>query len=92
MSTPPKTEVVSLELESLEGTGLRFLGHSGALTVPFDSGRDVQAINPVRMLLLSLGACTGMDVISILRKKRMVVTAYTIALRGERMVTWKPIR
>ena len=84
MTTPPKTEIVSLELESLEGTGLKFVGHSGALTVPFDSGPDVQAINPVRMLLLSLGACTGMDVISILRKKRLVVTGYEIALRGER--------
>ena len=84
MTTPPHDETVSLELESLGGTGLRFLGHSGSLTVPFDSGPDAQAVNPVRMLLLALGACTGMDVISILRKKRQAVTGYQIALRGER--------
>lgn len=84
MTHPPGTEAVSLELESLANTGLRFTGHSGALTVPFDSGPEAQAVNPARMLLLSLGACTGMDVISILRKKRQAVTGYEIALRGER--------
>lgn len=84
MTTPPAPETLSLDLESLEGTGLRFTGHSGSLTVPFDSGPDAQAVNPARMLLLALGACTGMDVISILRKKRQAVTGYQIALRGER--------
>jgi putative redox protein len=84
MSAPPAPEHLTLDLESLEGTGLKFTGHSGALTVPFDSGPGAQAINPARMLLLSLGACTGMDVISILRKKRQVVTGYEIVLDGER--------
>ena len=84
MSAPPKPEDLSLELDSVAGTGLRFTGHSGALTVPFDSGPEAQAVNPVRMLLLSLGACTAMDVISILRKKRQAVTGYEIRLHGER--------
>ena len=84
MTTPPTPEIVSLDLQSLGDTGLRFTGHSGSLTVPFDSGPDAQAVNPARMLLLSLGACTGMDVISILRKQRQAVIGYEIALRGER--------
>ena len=85
MSTaPPKPEDLSLELDSVEGTGLRFTGHSGALTVPFDSSPQPVAVNPARMLLLSLGACTGMDVISILRKKRQAVTGYEIRLHGVR--------
>ena len=84
MSTPPKPENLSLDLESIEGTGFRFTGHSAELTVPFDSGPAATAINPVRMILLSLGACTGMDVISILRKQRQVVTGYTIMMRGQR--------
>jgi putative redox protein len=84
MRTPPAPEIVSLDLQSLEGSGLRFTGHSGSLTVPFDSGRDAQAVNPVQMLLLSLGACTAMDVIAILRKQRQAVTGYEVAMRGER--------
>ena len=84
MSAMPATEHVTLELESLADAGLKFTGHSGSFTVPFDSGAGATAVNPVRMLLLSLGACTGMDVISILRKQRQVVTGYEIVLRGER--------
>src|SRR5882762_3898574 len=84
MASPKTPESVSLDLESPGDTGLSFTGHSGSLTVPFDSGPDAQAVNPVRMLLLALGACTGMDVISILRKKRQAVTGYQITLRGER--------
>ena len=78
------SEAVHLELEEPGGTGLRFRGHSGGDTVVLDSGPGAVAVNPVRMMLLALGACTGMDVISILRKKRQVVTGYTIAMRGQR--------
>jgi putative redox protein len=84
--TPAKgpSEAVHLELEEPGGTGLRFRGHSDDHTVVLDSGPGAVAPNPVRMMLLALGACTGMDVISILRKKRQVVTGYTIAMRGQR--------
>ena len=77
-------EDVTLELATIEGTGLRFTGHTGPFTVTLDSGPEAQAPNPVRMLMLALGACTGMDVISILRKKRLVVTGYEIAVHGDR--------
>src|SRR5215470_9239601 len=38
----------------------------------------------MEMLLVGLGGCTGMDVISILRKLRQHVTGYEVRLRGER--------
>jgi len=38
-----------------------------------DSGPE-----PKELLLVSLGTCTGEDVIGILRKKRQVVTGYSI--------------
>jgi len=78
------SEAVHLELEEPGGTGLRFRGHSDDHTVVLDSGPGAVAVNPVRMMLLALGACTGMDVISILRKQRQVVTGYTIMMRGQR--------
>jgi putative redox protein len=40
--------------------------------------------SPTELLLLSLGGCTAADVISILHKKREVVTSYRIEVRGER--------
>jgi putative redox protein len=41
-------------------------------------GGDFTGTEPKGLLLVSLGTCTGMDVISIMRKKRQIVTGYTI--------------
>ena len=67
-----------LTLETVD-EGLRFGvdAGSGRHTV-MDSGPGMVAPNPVEMLVASLGACQAMDVISILRKKRQRVTAYTV--------------
>ncbi|MDQ1558646.1 MAG: putative redox protein [Pyrinomonadaceae bacterium] len=42
------------------------------------------AASPMELLLLALGSCTAVDVISILRKKRERVTDYRVEVRGER--------
>src|ERR687895_623199 len=42
------------------------------------------AATPMDMLLLALGGCTAVDVISILKKKRERVTDYRVEVRGER--------
>jgi putative redox protein len=76
-----------LELETVEGEGLRFRAHAGETDSPallFDSGPDAIAPSPVVGLLASLGACGGMDVIGILRKKRQDVTGYEIEVVGQR--------
>src|SRR5438874_12209057 len=39
---------------------------------------------PIELLLVGLGGCTGMDVISILRKKRQQVTGYEVHVTGVR--------
>lgn len=39
---------------------------------------------PLEMLLVSVGACTAVDVISILEKKRQIVTDYKVEVTGER--------
>jgi putative redox protein len=36
------------------------------------------------LLLIALGGCTGVDVVSVLRKKREVVTGYRVEVTGER--------
>lgn len=38
---------------------------------------------PMEVLLAALGACTAMDVISILRKKRQEIGAYRVRVEGE---------
>ena len=61
--------------------GISPSGH--ALAIETDSTR-ASAPTPMELLLLALGSCTGVDVVSILRKKRERVTGYHIEVRGER--------
>lgn len=42
------------------------------------------APTPMELLLVALGSCTAVDVVSILRKKRQDVTDYRVEVRGER--------
>ena len=56
-------------------------GHAQAIET--DSARN-SAATPMELLLLALGSCTGVDVISILKKKRQHVTDYRIEVTGER--------
>jgi putative redox protein len=74
-----------LQLLSVDGAGLRFeaTNHRGQKLV-LDSGAGAIAFDPMQALAAALGACTGMDVISILRKKRQHVTAYAIDVDGDR--------
>lgn len=44
---------------------------------------DGSAPGPKETLLAALAGCTGMDVVSILRKKRQGATAYEIEVSGE---------
>ena len=61
--------------------GITPSGH--AVTMDTDHDRS-SAPSPVELLLVALGSCTGIDVISILQKKRMSVSAYRIEVSGKR--------
>jgi len=53
--------------------------------VVIDTDRERNsASSPMELLLVALGSCTGVDVVSILKKKREEVTAYSIEVRGQR--------
>jgi putative redox protein len=69
-----------------DGLGLRF----HARTV---SGHDLVVDNelgntgprPTELLVVAIAACTAMDVISILHKKRQTVTSYEVFTEGEQL-------
>ncbi len=56
-------------------------GHAQVLDTNSERG---SAPSPVELLLIALGSCTGIDVISILKKKRQHVTDYRIEVSGQR--------
>jgi putative redox protein len=77
------TATVTLE------TGMRFdaeagSGHHVTLDAAEDGGGQNAGFRPMELLLIGLGGCTGMDVISILRKKRQQVTGYEVHVSGIR--------
>jgi putative redox protein len=57
---------------------------SGHTLVLDDSARD-SGPRPAELLGVALAACTAMDVISILRKKRQAVSGYEIRVEGHQM-------
>jgi len=47
-------------------------------------GGTNQGVRPMEMIALGLASCTGMDVISILRKKRQQVTQFEVRVNAPR--------
>ncbi|MGH9882713.1 MAG: OsmC family protein [Pyrinomonadaceae bacterium] len=61
--------------------GITPSGHA----ITFDTNHERNsAPTPVELLLVALGSCTGVDVVSILRKKREEVIEYRVEISGER--------
>ena len=67
----------------LEGDQLRFAGRTGSgHLVVLDSAAGDAGPRPAELIPLALAGCTGMDVISILRKKRQDVRRYVVDALG----------
>lgn len=79
--------MVEARLKLLDGMAFEATPPSGQRLIldsaPADGGQD-KGPRPLELLLVGLGGCTGMDVISILRKKRQQVTGYEVIVRAER--------
>ncbi len=63
-----------------------FLGSdTSGHTVIYDSSDGIaKGIGPMRALLTSLGACTGMDIVAILKKRKQKLKSLRILLTGQR--------
>lgn len=66
--------------------GLRFVGETAHGRLDAASGLDEpgNGATPMELLAASLGACTGMDVVSILQKMRQPLEAFRVEVSGER--------
>lgn len=61
--------------------GISPSGHAQVLDTDHERA---SAATPMELLLIALGSCTAVDVISILKKKREQVSDYRVEVRGER--------
>ena len=68
----------------LEGDGLRFVANTGSgFRIILDDADGASGPRPSEVLLVAQAGCTGMDVASILRKKRQPFTRYEVRVSGE---------
>ena len=61
---------------------------SNGMTIPLsagtEAGGDDEGFEPMELIAIALAGCTGMDVISLLQKKRQEVTAFEVQVHAAR--------
>ena len=58
-------------------------GHAVVMDAPVSVGGKNSGAKPSELVLMGLGGCTGMDVISILKKKKQEVSGLEMNISGE---------
>lgn len=69
--------------------GMTFVGSADSgHSIQMDAGASVgggnNGVRPMEMIALGLAGCTGMDVISIMQKKRQLVTKFDVQVHADR--------
>jgi putative redox protein len=80
--------MVTIELERVHGDyGFEAKdanGHTVKIDTSPETGGEDFGARPMQMLLMALAGCSGIDVISILKKQRQDVKGYKMVVKGER--------
>ncbi|HEX2532954.1 MAG TPA: OsmC family protein [Chitinophagaceae bacterium] len=80
--------MIRIELDRMQGDfGFRATdaaGHEVRIdSSPENGGADFGA-RPMQLLLMGLGGCSGIDIVSILKKQRQQVDGFRMVIEGER--------
>lgn len=61
------------------------IGNTG-VSIPIDNSSDgtPQGASPMELILMGVGACSAIDVVSILKKQRQQVDSYSMEVNGTR--------
>jgi putative redox protein len=59
-------------------------GHMVKMDSSPESGGENFGVRPMQMLLMGLGGCSGIDIVSILKKQRQQVDGFKMHIEGER--------
>ena len=65
-------------------------GHIAHMDTSPETGGDNFGIRPMQMLLMGLGGCSGIDIISILKEQRQTVESFRMLIDGERETGKEP--
>ena len=70
-------------VENMQFVATADSGHAVVMDAPPSVGGSNSGSKPSELLLMAFGGCSGMDVISILRKKKQDVTNFEMNVNGE---------
>lgn len=59
-------------------------GHIVKLDSSPEHGGSNFGVRPMQVLLMGLGGCAGIDIVSILKKQRQTITGFDMKIEGER--------
>jgi putative redox protein len=76
--------IVQRSPDGAHTTGTDEAGNSAQMYLPEGSGGNHIGIRPMQMLLMGMGGCSAVDVLSILKKQRQEVEDLRIEIDGER--------
>ena len=60
--------------ENWKFTAADAYGHTVTVDAPMQDGDEFDGFKPTHLMMSALGACTGVDVVSILKKKRQDIS------------------
>jgi putative redox protein len=86
--------MVKVELERVNGAfGFEAKdanGHTINIDTSLETGGENFGIRPMQLLLMGLGGCSGIDILSILKKQRQNVKNFRMKIEGERTKGTEP--
>ena len=59
-------------------------GHTIRLDTSDETGGNNFGVRPMQSLLMGLGGCSGIDIVSILKKQRLTLEGFSMKIKGER--------
>lgn len=83
MSTEKNREVVNTSWRNNMSFETEVNGHKIILDAKPEGGGSNQGPRPKPLMLAALGGCTGMDVVSILKKMRVEISGLNVRVEGD---------
>ena len=65
-------------------------GHVVKMDTNPDGGGINFGVRPMQLLLMGLGGCSGIDIVSILKKQRQTVEGFSMKIEGDRFAGKEP--
>ena len=65
-------------------------GHTVRIDTSLENGGTNFGVRPMQLLLMGLGGCSGIDIVSILKKQRQKIEGFNMKIEGEREAGKEP--